>query len=801
MPNRTIKKATVLGSGVMGSRIACHLANVGVEVLLLDIVPKELNESEKAKKLTLEDKVVRNRIAFESLQAAIHSNPPPLYVKKFSSRIKIGNMEDDISEIKNSDWIIEAVVENLAIKKSVFEIVEKYRKQGTIVSSNTSGIPIKLLAEGRSEDFRKNFLITHFFNPPRYLQLLEIVPCSDTSPELVKFMLHYGDLILGKETILCKDTPAFIANRIGIFSIMNTINVAQELSLTVEDVDNLTGPLIGRPKSATFRTADVVGIDTLVKVSENLYHSLPKDEKRSLFEIPDFIQKMVEMNLLGEKSGKGFYNKIKNERGESEILSLDLEKLIYRKQAKTSFSSLNTAKSIENLKERLKFLVNSTDKAGQFFQKIFFNLFSYVSFRIPEIADELYAIDAAMKSGFGWEMGPFEIWDSLGVSSITQKMRNLGYVVASWVDTMIESGNDSFYKIIENKLCFYCINSHQYKAIPGSDTLILLNNTRQNKIVWQNKGCSLHDIGDGILNLEFHSKMNTIGSEVIEGINKAIAIAEKDFAGLVIANDGTNFSAGANLAILLMYALEQEWDEINFMVSTFQKTMMRIRYSSIPVVVAPHALTLGGGCELTLHADAVQASAELYMGLVEFGVGLIPAGGGTKEMVLRLSDAYEEGDIQTNSLRNYFLTIAQAKVSSSAHEAFELGFLRRGDQISMNRKRQIKDAKELVLKLYHNGYMQPLPRKDIKVLGKTGLGIIQVGAYNMYAAGYITEYDKYLSEKLGYVMCGGDLSSPSYVSENYLLELERETFLHLCGQKKTLERIQHMLNTGKPLRN
>lgn len=797
---RVIKKVAVLGSGVMGSRIACHFANIGVQVLLLDIVPKELSAQESAKGLTLENKAVRNRIVNDALNAAIVSNPSPLYDKNFKTRIATGNFDDDMSKIAEVDWIIEVVVENLAVKKIVFEQVEKYRKEGTLITSNTSGIPIGLMAEGRSDDFKAHFCGSHFFNPPRYLKLLEVIPSPHTKQEVVDFLMHYGDLFLGKTTVLCKDTPAFIANRVGIYAIMNTLHAVLDLGLSVDEVDKLTGPVIGRPKSATFRTIDVVGLDTLVNVANNLNAGLPNDESVAMFKLPELLVKMTANKWLGDKTGQGFYKKVKGANG-SEIHSLDLNTLEYQAKGKVKFATLELTKTIDNLKDRFKVLLSGTDKAGEFYRRTFFGLFTYVSYRIPEIADELYRIDAAMCAGFGWEVGPFETWDMLGVKRTLETMESLGFKPAAWVQEMIASGADKFYKVEDGKRKYYDIASKSYKVIPGTEGLIILDNLRANKLVWGNAGASLIDIGDGVVNLEFHSKMNTLGSEVVEAINKSIALAEKNHAGLVIANNGPNFSAGANLAMLLMYAIEQEYDEIDLMIRTFQNTMMRARYSSIPVVVAPHGLTLGGGCELTLHADRVQIAAETYMGLVEMGVGLIPGGGGTKELTLRISDGFEDGDIQLNALKNAFLTIGTAKVSTSGQETFDLGFLRRGDKVSVNKNHQISDAKQMVIELAEAGYTQPVKRKDIKVLGKSGLGMVYAGANTMYSGGYISEYDKFLSEKLGYIMCGGDLSAPTLVSEQYLLDLERETFLSLTGQKKTLERIQHMLNTGKPLRN
>jgi 3-hydroxyacyl-CoA dehydrogenase len=799
--NRNIRKVAVLGSGVMGSRIACHFANIGLEVMLLDIAPKELNDLEKSKSLALDNKNVKNRIVNDALQSAIKSNPAPLFDKSFERRITTGNFDDNMKDIGSCDWIIEVVVENLNVKKIVFENVEKFRKPGTLITSNTSGIPIHLMAEGRSEDFRKHFCGTHFFNPPRYLKLLEIIPTSDTDPEVVKFLMHYGDLDLGKTTVLCKDTPAFIANRVGIYSIMEVLNVMKELGLNIDEVDKLTGPVIGRPKSATFRTADVVGLDTLIKVANNLYAGLPHDEAKDLFKLPDFIIKMDEKKWYGDKTAQGFYKKSKGAGGKTEILTLDLKTMEYGPQQKAKFGTLEQTKAIDKLKDRFKVLVAGKDKAGEFYRKSFAGIFKYVSFRIPEISDELFKIDDAMRAGFGWEMGPFETWDSIGIEKEVKMMEEEGKKPAQWIYDMLASGAKSFYKVEEGKRKYYDIPSKTYKVIPGTEEFIILDNLRANKVVWENSGVTLFDIGDGILNLEFHTKMNTLGGEVIEGINKAISIAEKEYRGLVIANDGSNFSAGANLALVLMYAVEQEYDEIDMMIHTFQNTMMRARYSSIPVVVAPFNLALGGGCEMTLHADRVVAHAETYIGLVEFGVGLIPAGGGTKEFTLRVSDSMQEGDLQLNELRNYYMNIATAKVSTSAYEAKQMHILRDGDHITMNRNRLIADAKREALKMAEEGYTQQTQRKDIKVLGKSALGMFYAGAYSMYSGKYISAHDKLISEKLAYIMCGGDLSAATLVSEQYLLDLEREAFLSLTGEKKTLERIQSILTTGKPLRN
>ncbi len=799
--NRTIKKVAVLGSGVMGSRIACHFANIGVQVLLLDIVPKEPNEKEAAAGLTTDSPKVRNRIVNDALTFALKSNPSPIYSKAFADRITVGNFSDDMSKIADVDWIIEVVVENLDIKKIIYDQVEQFRKPGTLVSSNTSGIPIQLMAAGRSEEFNKHFCGTHFFNPPRYLKLLEIIPGPATDQAILDFHMEYGEKFLGKTTVLCKDTPAFIANRVGIFGIMDTLRVVKDLDLTVEEVDKLTGPVVGRPKSATFRTMDVVGNDTLIKVAQGLHQGLPNDENNSVFALPELLQKIEENKWYGSKSGSGFYKKVKNDKGKSQILALDLNTYEYREQVKAKFATLDMTKTIDKVRDRFKVLLSGKDKAGDFYRQTYLNLFVYVSNRIPEISDELYRIDDAMRAGFAWEMGPFQIWDAVGVENAKAMMSDLGIEANSWVDEMLAAGITSFYKVEGGVKMYYDIPSKSYKPVPGLNEFILLDNLREDKVVWSNAGATIFDIGDGVLNLEFHSKMNSMGGEVIQGINQAITMAEKDYQGLVIANEGANFSAGANLAMLLMFAIEQEYDEINMMIAQFQKTMMRVRYSSIPVVVAPHAMALGGGCEITLHADRVQASAELYTGLVEFGVGLIPAGGGTKELVLRITDRMEPEDIITNSLKNAFLNIGMAKVSTSAQEAFDLNILRRGDGISVNPDRRIADAKRQVLSMVEAGYTKPAQRKDIKVYGKSILGMFQAGANSMLAGGYISEHDKLISEKLGYVMAGGDLSAPTTVSEQYLLDLEREAFLSLTGERKTLERIQSIVQKGKPLRN
>ena len=800
--NKHIKKVAVIGSGIMGSGIACHFANIGVEVLLLDIVPRELNEKEKSKGLTLKDKVVRNRIVNNSLGIALKSKPSPIYHSKFASRITTGNLEDDISKVGKVDWIIEVVVERLDIKKTVFENLEKHRRPGTLITSNTSGIPIKFMSEGRSDDFQEHFCGTHFFNPARYLKLFEIIPGPKTKKSVLDFLNSYGEKFLGKTSVVAKDTPAFIGNRIGIFSIQSLFHMVKELGLTVEEVDKLTGPVIGRPKSATFRTVDVVGLDTLVHVANGIHENCKDDERHELFELPEFIRTMSENKWLGSKTGQGFYKKVKSKDGKSEILSLDLDTMDYRPKKRANFATLETTKSIDKVIDRFKVLVGGKDKAGEFYRKSFAALFAYVSHRIPEITDELYKIDDAMKAGFGWEHGPFQIWDAIGLDNGLKMMADEGHSPAAWIKELKDTGSSSFYSVKDGATYFYDIPRKTMAKVPGQDAFIILDNIRKSNEVFKNSGVVIEDLGDGILNVEFQSKMNTIGGDVLAGLNKAVDLAEKDFQGLVIGNQAANFSVGANIGMIFMMAVEQEYDELNMAIKYFQDTMMRMRYSSIPTVSAPHGMCLGGGCELSLHADKVVAAAESYIGLVEFGVGVIPGGGGSKEMALRASDIFRKNDVELNVLQEYFLTIGMAKVSTSAYEAYDLGILQKGkDIVVVNKDRQIATAKSHAKILAEAGYTQPIKRKDVKVLGKQALGMFLVGTDSMEAGHYISEHDKKIADKLAYVMAGGDLSEATLVSEQYLLDLEREAFLSLCTERKTLERIQHMLKTGKPLRN
>ncbi|MCS6790959.1 MAG: 3-hydroxyacyl-CoA dehydrogenase/enoyl-CoA hydratase family protein [Bacteroidia bacterium] len=798
---RRIRQIAVLGAGVMGSQIALHFAGAGFPVLLLDIAPKELTPEEQQKGLTLDSPQVRNRIVQQLFDRALKLSPSPVYEPSITERIALGNFTDDLPKIKDADWIIEAVVEDLSIKKALYEQLEQYRRPGTLITSNTSGIPMRLLTQGRSEDFRRHFAGTHFFNPPRYLPLLEIIPGPDTDPAIIDFLMDFGQVHLGKQTVLCKDTPAFIANRIGVFAIMHLLHAMPRYGFTVEEIDHLTGPLIGHPKSATFRTADVVGLDTLARVAQGLYDNCPHDEARETFRLPSFLSAMLQKGLLGEKSKKGFYQKIQVE-GKSEIYSIDPQTLEYRPQKKARSALLDQLKQENDLRKRLYLIARSDEPYAQLLQENFAALLSYTAHRIPEISDELYPIDEAIRAGFGWQLGPFEKWDAIGLEQGLALIQQYGFSVPAWIHEMQARGIHRFYEVRAGRKYVYSPLRKDYIEVPGQDRFILLDTLRSESVIWKNNGASLFHLGDGVLCLEFHTKMNSIGGEVLEAINRAIDIAEKSYTGLIIGNQGENFSAGANLAMIFMMALEQEWDELDFAVRSFQRTVMRIRHSAIPVVVAPHGLTLGGGCEMVLHADGVQAAAETYIGLVEVGVGLIPAGAGTKEMAIRIADRYVEGDVEINYFRDILTMIATAKVATSAFEAVKMGLLRPFQtRITLNRQKLLKDAKAYVLLLAEQGYVPPQPRKNVRVLGRTALGGVEASLYQMWQAGYITEYDRHITRKLAYVLAGGDLTGVQYVSESYLLDLEREAFLSLCGERRTLERIQHMLQTGKALRN
>ncbi len=796
--NRSIKKVAVLGSGVMGTAIACHFANIGLDVVMLDIVPFDLTDEEK------KNKKARNRIVDGSLKAALKAKPAPLYDKKFISRIATGNFDDNFDMISDCDWIIEVVIERLDIKMQVFEKVEKFRKQGSLVTSNTSGIPIHMMMEGRSDDFKKNFCGTHFFNPPRYLRLLEIIPTKETSQEVVDFFMSYGEQYLGKQTVLCKDTPAFIANRVGVYAMAKIYQLTAELGLDIVTVDKLTGPAIGRPNTGTFRLGDLVGHDTAAKVITGIKDNCPDDEQASAFEIPKYFQFLLDNKFLGNKTKKGFFEKTKerDERGKPVILALNLDTLEYAPSQRPKLASLDAVKKMEDLPRKVRTLFEAEDKGGELIRQSLLGLFSYVSNRIPEISDTTFAIDDAVRAGFGWDVGPFEYWDIIGVKEGIEKAGAAGYKIADWVVEMAKAGHTSFYKTEGGVRKYYCKESKSYKPVPGAENYIILDSFRENKPVNKTSETILHDIGDGVLCLEFTSKMNSIGEGVLQGINQAIDIAEtQGWKGLVIGNNDKNFTVGANLMMIAMLAYQQEFDELNLAVDMFQKTTMRCRYSSIPVVCATQGYTFGGGCETLMHCDAAVCAAESYIGLVEVGVGLIPGGGGTKEFAVRASDKFFEGDVQMPTLIEKFKTIAMASVATSAYEGYKFDYLQEGrDRVVVNTMRNIAEAKKEVLHLT-DGYQQPLERKDIHVLGRAGLSTLYVAAHSLKLGNYASDHDIKIANKVAWVLCGGDLTGPQQVSERYLLDLEREAFLSLCGEKKTMERIQHMLEKNKPLRN
>lgn len=800
--NRLIRKVAVLGSGVMGSRIACHFANVGCEVVLLDIQPQSLSEKEQKSGLTADSKAFKNRIVNESLDFALKSNPSPIYRKSFAKRITTGNLTDDLGLIKDCDWVIEVVIERLDIKQQLFERVETFRKPGTLISSNTSGIPIHMMTEGRSDDFKAHFTGTHFFNPPRYLQLLEIIPTADTKSDVVEFLMDFGKKVLGKKTVLCKDTPGFIGNRIGVYSMAKIMELAEELGLTIEETDSLTGAILERPKTGTFKLSDLVGLDTAYNVTKGLQANLKDDQMVKDLKESKATSFLIENKFLGDKTKKGYYYKEKDANGATNRFALNLKTLEYQPMQRAKLPVVEMAKQFPDLKGRLPILLADKTNAGELLRKHFASLFAYISQRVPEISDVLYSIDDAIKTGYAWSFGPFENWDFLGIQKGIELAEKEGYTVAAWVKEMLAGGFTSFYKVEGGKKYYYDIQSKNYEIIPGTEDQVMLDALRAENTVWKNADTTLVDLGDGILNLEFHTKMNTIGGGVIEGINKAIDLAEKEYRGLVISNTGANFSAGANVGMIFMMAAEQDYDELNFAVKAFQDTMMRVRYSNIPVIAAPHNMALGGGCELSMHADKVVAHAELYMGLVEFGVGLIPGGGGSKEFAKRLSDELKEGDIKINRLRERFLTVGQAKVSTSAYEAFDLGYLRDGiDEVVVSRDYHLTRAKRAAIELAEKGYVAPKREKNVTVVGQEGLGIVYVGANSMLSGNYISEHDRLISEKLGFVLCGGDLSENTVVSEQYLLDLERKAFLELCRERKTLERLESLVKNGKILRN
>ncbi len=808
---RVIKRCAVIGAGVMGATIAAQLANVGIEAVLLDIVLPELTDDERKKGLTRESKEFRNKLANIGMQTALKSKPASFYVPENARLITIGNMEDNLGWLSDVDWIIEVVVERLDIKKIVFEKIESVLTSGTIVTSNTSGIPAKAMCEDRSENFRKHFAITHFFNPPRYMKLLEIVPSPDTLPEVIEILVETCEKVLGKGIVYAKNTPNFVANRIGTYSMFCVIKTMVDLGLTIEAVDKLTGPVVGNPKSASFRTADLVGLDTLLHVADNVYEGAHDDEKREMFKPPDFINQMIEKKLLGEKAKQGFYKKSKDSEGKKIILSLDYNTLEYTPQEKVKLASLEAAGNISGTAGKIKSLYYSEDLAGQFTFRTLTETLIYSANRIPEIADDIVSVDNALKWGFARKMGPFETWDAIGVSKSAAKMKDADYEIPLWVQEMLDSGKESFYKREAGGLYFYDLTSKDYKEVPIKPGIILLPSLKdREKKVAGNIGASLIDIGDGVVCLEFHTKMNAITEDTINMILQTADVVSRDFEGLVIANHSNNFSVGANLLMVLFAAQEEEWDDLEWAVKSLQDALMKLKYLDKPVVAAPAGMALGGGCEICMAADRVRYAAETYMGQVEVGVGLIPAGGGCKELFIRNTESLfevQKGGIYPKQIElmpfvtRAFETIAMAKVSTSGQEAVKLGYLRPTDKMTVNRDYLMEDAKKTVLAMSMEGYTPLRPLEEIRVAGENTFSMIKLALWTMHESGYITEHDVTVSEKVGYVLCGGNVLADTKVSEQYLLDLEREAFVSLCGDPKTQARIQHMLSTGKPLRN
>lgn len=801
--SKRINKVAVLGSGVMGMGIAALFANIGLEVVVLDIVPFDLTEEQK------KNPVHRNRFAASALEAAVKAKGlEPFYDPDFAKHVTIGNFDDDFEKISDCDWIIEVVIERLDIKQQIFEKVDKFRKKGSLVTSNTSGIPIHLMSEGRSDDFQRNFCGTHFFNPPRYLRLLEIIPTPKTDPEVVDFFMNYGSVFLGKQTVLCKDTPAFIANRVGVYAMAKIFQLTEELGLSIEEVDMLTGPAIGRPKTGTFALADLVGLDTAEKVIKGIKDNCPNDEQAGTFYTPKYLQFLLDNKFYGNKSNKGFFErtKQKDEKGRTIKLALNLSTLEYAPGQSIRTAVLGAVKDVDNLPGKVRTFFNekyNDDKGAELVRRSLAGLFAYVSNRVPEISDNIYSIDDALRTGFAWDIGPFQYWDIVGIQKGIELAEADGQSVGQWVKDMAAAGHTAFYKVEKGVKHYYDQASKSYKVIPGAETSIILDNIRETSVVWKNDDCQLHDIGDGVLCFEFRSYQNTLGEGVVRGLMESIQFAEDgNWAGLVIGNNAQNFSVGANLMLIAGMAYEQDFDELNMAVHAFQQMNMRVRYSTIPVVVATQGFVFGGGCEMAMHSDAVVASAESYIGLVEVGVGLLPGGAGTKEFALRASDQFHKEETHIPILIDKFKTIAMASVATSASKAFNEGYLRKGvDRICLNTTRTLAEAKREVLSLAAAGYVQPAPRQDIYVLGQTGLAALYVAAESLRLGKYASDHDIKIAKKIAYVLCGGDLSAPQTVSEQYLLDVEREAFLSLCGEQKTLERIQSMLTTGKPLRN
>jgi 3-hydroxyacyl-CoA dehydrogenase len=780
-----VKKVAILGAGVMGAQLACLMANAGLEVILMDRVVDELDP---------------NKLANMALKKCLKMKPSPILSKSLMKTIETGNFDTSLDKLREVDWVMEAIIENPEIKMELYKKVAPYLPSNVIFSTNTSGISINKLSALFPESLRNRFCGTHFFNPPRYLKLLEIIPGESTDASLIDYLMEFGEKRLGKKTVLCKDTPAFIANRIGVGSIMQIFQLWEKSDFTISEIDQMTGTLIGRPKTATFKTCDLVGLDTLVMVADYLKATCKEDNFSDNYIVPDFVRKMVETGRIGDKAGKGFYEKVRAENGKQVRKFLDPKtgELFDWKREKNPL--LAEAHQIKKLKDRLPYLVQMEGKTGDFYRAMLYSALAFVADKIPEISDDIYKVDDALKAGFGWEMGPFEMWDAIGLRESIDGMQALNLPIAGWLEDMLKKGQTSFYQQKGTERLQYSNDDGNYHTVPRHPLFFNLKDHKPS-IIWQNEGCSIYDLGDGVLNCAFHSKMNSLGSEVLEGINEAIDLAESKYKALVIANQGQNFSVGANLGVVFMLALEQEWEELDFAVQVFQNTTMRLRYSSIPTVVVPHGMCLGGGAEVILHADRVHASAESYIGLVEAGVGLIPGGGGTKELAKISSDAFYDGDIQIPLLKERYLQIGMAKVATSALEAMEMGYLKKGrDSYSLQSDFLIPQAKDIALGL-SSSYVAPVKSKNILAMGRQALGMFMVGADSMEFNGYISAHDRLIAEKLAYTICGGDLSQPTLVSEQYMLDLERETFLSLLGEEKTLQRIEHMLNTGKPLRN
>jgi 3-hydroxyacyl-CoA dehydrogenase len=784
-----IQQVAVLGSGLMGTGIACHLANAGLKVLMMDLKS---------------DSGDPNAIAKSALEQVVKTKPAPLYIDKLADNIEVGNFDDDFYKIKNCDWILEAVIEKIDVKSEIFEMVDQFRRPGSIVSSNTSGIPISHLIKERSDDFKINFIGTHFFNPARYLELLEIIPTDFTQSDVVEFIMDFGSKILGKKTVLCKDTPAFVANRIGVYTIAHIISLAEQLALSPTEVDKLTGSVIGRPNTGTFRLGDFVGLDTAQKVIDGIKINCPGDDQVASLVLPKAFDFLIKNKFYGNKTGKGFYEKTskKDDKGRSVILELDLKNNTYHPTQKPKLESLLLAKQIGNVQNRIKALYNFNDAGGELIKSSLSALFAYSSNRLPEIAENLHSIDDAMKAGFGWEFGPFEYWDLIGIHEGIAAAENCGFPVADWVKDMVNAGHDSFYIFKDGQKKYYDFSTKSYLDVTGLEGFIILDQFREKKPVLKNDELVVHDIGDQVLCAEFRGKANVFGEGVIRGIDQAITIAEEgDWRGLVIGNNAKNFTVGANLMLIGMMAFQKQFDQLDEGVRLFQNMTMRCRHSLIPVVAATQGYVFGGGCETIMHCDAAVSAAESYIGLVEVGVGLLPGAGGTKEFTLRASDSFVEGGVHVPQLIERLKTIAMAQVSTSAEMAYGYGYLTSKDEVSINGRLNLKKAKDRVVQFSNDGYVPAIPREDITVLGRTGLGALYAAINELKLGGYATDYDLFIAKKIAYILCGGDLTGSQKVSEQYLLDIEREGFIALCGEEKTLARIQYMLEKNKPLRN